>query len=165
MKLPSGQEVKNETLSEIADRITIEMLVTEELYVDSYSMVDAELENGYECGYETLPGLDVNDREFLLEVLRIPTLEYFKRLRLARSNQFIFSLKDKDWSKEIVDPECPNCGEILHEVHHARSVKLEWTNDKWIESDVHSSGFSCPRCNQDITEEELDNIGRPYCQE
>ncbi len=165
MKLPSGQEVKNETLSEIADSMALDMLATEFLYHDSCSTIAEELETGYKCEHETLPGLNEEDCQFLLEVVRAPALQYLKMLREARSNIFYVNLKSKDWNKEIVDPKCPNCGEILHEVYHARSVKLEWINDKWIESDVYSSGFSCPRCNQGITEDELDNIGRPYCQE
>lgn len=97
MKLPSGIEVKNETLSEIADFIAMDMLSTESSYNDSCSVVAEELEGGYEGEYETLPGLELADRNALLELIRIPTLQYLERLRHAKQTLFDEILKDKEW--------------------------------------------------------------------
>lgn len=101
MKLPSGTDVKDETLSEIADFLAMDMLSTECSYNDSCSPVAEELENGYEGEYETLPGLALEDREFLLELVRVPTLQYLSKLRYAESNLFEEEFKGKQW----VNPE------------------------------------------------------------
>lgn len=165
MKLPSGVEVKGKTLSEIADFIAVDMMTMESSYSDSSCTQAESLEDGhYEGEHETLPALSEADVTFLLEFIRIPTLLYLEKLRLSRSTLFDLHLKNKAWV-DLQKPVCSYCGEELHDIYHARSVKLEWAEDRWIESDVYSSRFSCSRCNGDIAEDELDAMGRPHYQE
>ena len=97
MKLPSGQEVKDETISDIVDFIAVDMLSTESSYNDSASAMSEELFDGYEGEHETLPTLHYNDREYLLEAIRVPTLEYLEKIRLARSELFDKHLKSREW--------------------------------------------------------------------
>lgn len=108
MKLPSGMEVKNETLSEIADFIAMDMLSTECSYSDSCSMVAEELEGGYEGEHETLESMGLEDRQFLLELIRVLTLKYLEELRRAKSEAFDQMLKPLDWAEELSLPlaEC-----------------------------------------------------------
>lgn len=102
MKLPSGMEVGNETLSEIADFIAMDMLSTECSYSDSCSVVAEELQDGYEGDFESLESMDEADRAFLLEAIRISTLQYLEKLRYARSKLFEEEFKDKVWiGKEV----------------------------------------------------------------
>jgi hypothetical protein len=97
MKLPSEKEVKNETLSEIADFIAMDMLVFEYPYDNSCQSITEELEQGYEGEVETLPSLDEADRTHLLEHIHIPTINYLEALRKAKENIFSHMLKNKKW--------------------------------------------------------------------
>ncbi len=97
MKLPSGQEVKDETISEMADFIAMDVLSTDSSFDDSAGVVAEELQDGYEGEYETLPVLHLKDKQFLLEAVRVPTLEYLEKLRLARSVLFNEMLQDRKW--------------------------------------------------------------------
>jgi hypothetical protein len=97
VRLPSGQEVMYSTLSEIADFLAIDMLQFEQSYNDACATVAEELMEGYEGEYETLPSIGPGDREHLLEAIRVPTLEYLEKLRLARSRLFDEMLKNRRW--------------------------------------------------------------------
>jgi len=54
---------------------------------------------------------------------------------------------------------CPNCENPVSEVYTARSVKLEWNGQIWIETDVYSQGMSCPICNGDLDDSHLEPFG------
>lgn len=57
---------------------------------------------------------------------------------------------------------CPNCGRELTNVYVARSVELQQGpggGNKWIEKNVFSSGASCPNCHQELSDEEVDELG------
>lgn len=97
MKLPSGQEIKDETLSEIADFMAMDMLGNEVGYVDAFEPMCEELERGFEGEHETLPGIDEEDRRSLYELLRVPTLEYLEALRRTRDEAFNRMPKGKEW--------------------------------------------------------------------
>lgn len=57
---------------------------------------------------------------------------------------------------------CPNCENNLSEVYMARSVKVEWDGQTWLETDVYSQGISCPICNEDIDDEVMGTFGLRY---
>ena len=115
MKLPSGQEVKNETLSEIADLIAVDMFATECSYNDAYAylVVADSLENGYEGEHETLPSIDEENMKYLLELIRIPTLKYLEQLRMLKSVTFLGCFKNETWGEKTAEPVCPKCGAKL----------------------------------------------------
>jgi len=54
---------------------------------------------------------------------------------------------------------CPNCENALSEVYSARSVKMEWDGQTWLETDVYSQGMCCPICNGDIDDSHLEPFG------
>jgi len=54
-------------------------------------------------------------------------------------------------------PRCPNCGYELDRIYMARSVKLEWTGDKWVETEVFSESISCPNCDTELDREIFDD--------
>lgn len=99
MKLPSGIKVKDETLSEIADWIALDMLSIEGSYNDSATVVAGDLENGWEGEHETLPGLDDADRKYILDMLLRPTIDYLLRLRKAREK--LSKYLDRQIEKEL----------------------------------------------------------------
>lgn len=55
--------------------------------------------------------------------------------------------------------QCPNCGYELVNVYAARSVELEKDGDKWIEKNVFSSAVSCPSCHEELSGEQVDELG------
>jgi len=54
---------------------------------------------------------------------------------------------------------CPNCENAVSEVYAARSVKLEWDGQIWLETDVLSQGMCCPICSGDIDDSHLEPFG------
>ena len=54
---------------------------------------------------------------------------------------------------------CPNCENAVSEVYTARSVKLEWDGQTWLETDVYSQGIGCPICNGELDESHLEPFG------
>jgi len=54
---------------------------------------------------------------------------------------------------------CPNCENAVSEVLAARSVKLEWDGQTWLETDVYSQGMGCPICNGDLDDSHLEPFG------
>lgn len=101
MKLPSGQEVKDETLSEIADFLAMDMLALESSYNDACQSIAESLEDGYEGDHESLIGISEEDRTYLLEAVRKSTIMYLEVLRGARNKAFDKFLRDKDWDLDL----------------------------------------------------------------
>jgi len=54
---------------------------------------------------------------------------------------------------------CPNCENAVSEVYAARSVKLAWDGQTWLETDVLSQGMCCPICSGDIDDSHLEPFG------
>jgi len=54
---------------------------------------------------------------------------------------------------------CPNCENAVSEVYSARSIKLEWDGQTWLETDVFSEGMCCPICSGDIDASHLEPFG------
>jgi len=64
------------------------------------------------------------------------------------------------WDNTEVEPlECPDCGEPLDEILHARSRRLKEEKGKWIETDVFSDEHSCAKCNYTLDAEDTDALG------
>ena len=58
--------------------------------------------------------------------------------------------------------ECSNCGYELTNVYAARSVELEkgpGGGEEWVEKNVFSSSVCCPSCNEELSDEEVSELG------
>lgn len=58
--------------------------------------------------------------------------------------------------------ECTNCGYEIINVYSARSVELtQPAGNTWVEKKVFSSGCSCPNCNEELSDNQMDELGIP----
>jgi len=57
--------------------------------------------------------------------------------------------------------KCPNCGKELTNVYASRSVELEKATNgvDWIEKYVFMSDVCCEHCHQELSKEEVDELG------
>jgi hypothetical protein len=97
MKLPSGMEIKDETLSEMAAYLAVDMVANEYNYSDSFDTLGDALSDGYEGGFETLDGMEDTDISFIYDLLTGPTIDYANAIRRSLSRLFNQHLKNKKW--------------------------------------------------------------------
>ena len=59
-------------------------------------------------------------------------------------------------------PVCPSCGKDITTIHTSRIVILAYKDGKWVEEQAdHYFVSSCPECQDEFSDEELDALGVP----
>ena len=60
------------------------------------------------------------------------------------------------------DMRCPSCGEIVTKLVTDRNVSIVWKDGQWLKSEDENMGvIQCSHCYEELSPEELDELGVP----
>ncbi len=59
-------------------------------------------------------------------------------------------------------PECPKCEAPIDSIYTSRTVQLVYSSDKWSEEQADRyNNYGCPECGEELSVEDLDELGVP----